>query len=81
LGANIAVPVLDISETGIRLMVKSALDKGNETEVSIAGYGQSRPVKLPADVVWAVQAADGTYCIGARFQKRLTYAELGHLTK
>jgi len=26
-------------------------------------------------VAWSVPAADGTYCLGARFQKRLTYGD------
>jgi hypothetical protein len=76
LGPNLALRVLDTSETGVRLMVGTALDSGQEIEVQIVGPARGRASKLLADVVWCVPAADGTFCVGARFRKRLSYAEL-----
>ena len=75
LGPNLAVSLLDLSETGVRLVVKSALEKGQEIEIGLLGLNHPRPIKLPAVVAWSVPAADGTYCLGARFQKRLTYGD------
>jgi len=37
-------------------------------------------VTVPARVVWAVPAADGQCCIGARFEKRVAYVDLVSLT-
>jgi hypothetical protein len=39
LGPNVALSVYDISETGIRLVVKSALATGQEIEVELIGPG------------------------------------------
>ena len=75
LGKNLAVSLLDLSETGVRMVVSSALNPPQEIEVSVAPTSQSRPIKALADVVWCVPAADGTFCIGARFQKRLRYQD------
>jgi hypothetical protein len=75
LGNNLALCALDISETGVRLVAKAALAKGQEIEVSLMGPGQSRPFKVMAEVVWCSAAADGTFCMGARFQKRLLYKD------
>jgi hypothetical protein len=79
LGTNQAVSLLDVSETGIRLVVKSALEKGQEIILELLGPGHIRPVKVPAIVIWSVATADGTHCIGARFQRRLPYADMQKL--
>jgi len=80
LGRNIGETVLDLSETGVRLVVSTALDDGQEIEVILQGQGQPSRIKVLANVVWCVPAADGRYCIGARFQKYLSYADFGRLT-
>jgi hypothetical protein len=67
IGPNLAVCVLDISADGIRLIVKSQLEKGQKIEVDLEGIGYCRPLRLAAEVVWALQAADGNWCIGAKF--------------
>jgi hypothetical protein len=76
LGRNFAVSVLDISVTGIRLLVSAALEQGQEVEITLQGLGQRRPCKLPATVMWCVSTADGNCCIGARFQRNLPYSDL-----
>jgi hypothetical protein len=80
LGPNVAVQVLDVSEAGVRLVVQAALRPGQEIQVSLEGVARSRPVKAVARVVWAVEAADGNYCVGAQFERTLSYADLQHLT-
>ncbi len=66
-GPNLAVSVLDLSADGIRLIVKSPLGTGQKIEVDLEGIGYSRPLKLSAEVVWSLQAADGNWCVGAKF--------------
>lgn len=80
LGANMAVSVLDVSETGIRLLVKAGFKEKQEIEVLLSGAGQTQHATLLANVVWCVPAADGNFCIGARFQKPLPYGVLQLLT-
>jgi hypothetical protein len=82
LGPNIALSLLDVSETGARLLVKRPLVRGAEIELGLLAPGSVRASTLPAVVIWAVETADGTHCIGVQFQKRLTYAavqDLGRL--
>ena len=80
LGRNIAVRVLDISETGVRLLVKEELPVKREFEVTLESAA-SRPVKVVAEVIWSVATADGHFCVGARFQKPLSYAALQGLAR
>ncbi|HTU21977.1 MAG TPA: PilZ domain-containing protein [Gemmataceae bacterium] len=67
IGANLALSVLDISADGIRLLVRSRLEPGQRIEVDLEGIGYCRPLKLAAEVVWSLQTADGSWCIGAKF--------------
>jgi PilZ domain-containing protein len=80
LGRNIGEAVLDLSETGIRFIVSIPLEKRQEIEVTLQGQAQPQAVKLMAEVVWCVATADKRYCVGARFQKYLSYADFGRLT-
>jgi hypothetical protein len=66
-GANLALAILDISADGIRMVVRSSLDKGQKIEVDLEGIGYCRPLKLDAEVVWALATADGNGCVGAKF--------------
>jgi hypothetical protein len=66
-GRNLALSVLDISADGIRLTVRSPLEKGQKIEVYLEGIGYCRPLKLAAEVVWALPTADGNWCVGAKF--------------
>ena len=81
LGPNLAVGVLDISESGVRLLLKAPLDVHQDVEVNLLGPGKGRPFKVLADVIWCVAAADGTFCVGARFQKALRFFDLQALCR
>jgi hypothetical protein len=80
LGPNLAVALLDLSEGGVRLTVKEPLEHGQEIEIELTAPGQGRPLRLLATIVWAIAAADGTHAIGARFHRRMAYADLQRLT-
>ena len=79
LGPNVVVSVVDLSESGARLVVKVPLEKGQEVEVNLQGQSQARPVKLPAVVVWVTPLPDSTYSAGVAFQRRLSYPDLQDL--
>ncbi len=76
LGPNIVLELLDISETGIRLRVSAACRRGQEMELELSSLNTPRPLKIPAEVVWCVPGDAGTYSIGLRFRRALSY----HLT-
>jgi hypothetical protein len=75
MGSNIAVAVLDVSESGVRLKLKQDLPIGHEFEVKLENIA-SKGVKTTARVVWSVPAADGTFVIGARFTTAVNYGDL-----
>jgi len=79
LGPNVGVNVLDLSETGIRMLVCAPLKEKEEVLIELLGAGQRKPVKLHATVCWVVATADGGHCVGASFQRRLRYADLQQL--
>lgn len=79
LGKNLALSILDVSETGVRLVVDCPLHPLQEIEVILSVPLQAKPIKALADVTWCVPAADGNYCIGASFRRRLNYADLSVL--
>src|SRR3954447_19621678 len=74
-GSNIATAILDVSETGARLLLKEQLREGQEFEVNFETMG-SHPIKTIATVVWTVAAADGRFVTGVRFDKALRWADL-----
>ncbi len=80
LGKNIALTVLDISETGIRLLLRQPLKVGKEFEIILEGPG-THEVKLIAKVIWTVETADGEYCVGACFGKPIGYSDLQSLSR
>jgi PilZ domain len=81
LGRNEAVTTLDLSETGARLVVRTALTPGTEVEVQLTGTGVARPLKRPARVVWSLPLADGNHVTGVTFDKALPYADLQRLAR
>ncbi len=79
LGPNLAVTGLDISETGIRLILKATLEIGQEVEIVLSGLGLNRPLKRPGKVVWSLALEDGRWCAGVSFEKALRYADVQNL--
>jgi hypothetical protein len=80
LGPNIAIQILDISESGIRLLLREPMETGKEFEVTLEGPG-SRPNRHLAQVVWCVALPDGSYVVGAKWEKYLPYPELLSLAR
>lgn len=80
LGRNIAKQFLDLSETGVRLVVSAELQTGQEVEVLLHGTGLGRAVKRLARVVWVVKAGEESYCAGLHFDKPLDYASVQQIS-
>ena len=80
LGPNLALSVLDVSETGIRVILSNEVRQGQEIEINLENVAH-RPVKVLAEVIWAMPTPDGHFCVGARFQRHLAYADLRALTR
>lgn len=80
LGPNLALSLLDISESGVRLRLRESLPLGQEVSITLEGAGGVRPVQRLGRVVWSVAAADGSYCAGVSLDKRLEYRQFLELT-
>jgi hypothetical protein len=81
LGPNLAVAVLNVSETGIALLLTEALDSGQQISLTLDATTGGRPVKRLGTVVWSAPAAEGTSRAGVRFEKPLRGIELDHLSR
>jgi hypothetical protein len=79
LGPNLAAGLLDVSESGARLALREALRPGQEVTVGLLGPGQ-QTVRVLGVVAWALPDADGGCVAGLRFERRLSYQDLQHLT-
>jgi PilZ domain len=80
LGANLAIALVDISETGARLTVKSTLEKGQMVAIALEGREHVRPIKCTATVVRSETDADGSCRIAVLWDKRLSFSELLKMT-
>jgi hypothetical protein len=75
MGANLVVTVLDVSDSGTRLIVKQALEPRAEVEIILSGYGLKTPIKRIGNVRWQVALENGQFCMGIEFQKHLPYRD------
>ena len=75
LGANLALNLLDVSDSGVRLVLTEPLQSGAEVEVLISGYGMRDTIKRLAVVRWQVTLDTGHFCVGIEFQKRIPYRD------
>ena len=73
--ADLPAVLLDVSETGVRLIVAHALKAGSEISVSLQGQANTRPIVQIGKVAWALPTTDGAFCIGVGFHRRLTHRE------
>ncbi len=81
-GPNILKNVVNLSETGICVVVKPELKKGSEVEVLFAGADQGKALKRVARVVWIrPQNEEEGWCLGLHFQAPLPYAALLRLVR
>jgi PilZ domain len=80
LGPDLVKFPLDISETGVRLVLKVELGEGQEVEVLISG-GHGKPLKRTARVIWSVPTENNCHVVGVRFDGHLPFAELQGVTR
>ena len=72
-GSNVAKSLLDISETGARLLLRQSIEPGRRVELRLHGWGHVSPLAVVAQVIWCEPAKDGMFRIGVRFEQHLSY--------
>lgn len=80
-GPNFADSFLDVSEGGIRLVSRAALELGQQVEISLEGSAMGRGLTRVAKVVWSLALENGNHCVGLQFEKRIAYADLQKLAR
>src|SRR5262245_54676513 len=81
LGPNIGLRMLDLSEAGVRMIVKVQLAEKDEVEIGFMAPADMREIFRKGKVVWVVPTADGEFCIGVLFEKFLPYTNVIDLSR
>lgn len=79
MGPNIAVRMLDVSEGGVRMHLRSTPSVGEEVQVEMISPDGSRSTFREGQIVWVEPAADGECRAGIQFSRRLDLTSLGEL--
>jgi hypothetical protein len=80
LGPNIAVGLLDLSETGVRLVLREPVEMAKEVSVTLESPQYRKALRLVGRAAWCLTTAEGLYCVGIEFEKRLQYMDWQKLT-
>jgi hypothetical protein len=78
-GPNLAAAAVDLSETGVRLVLKSDLPRGQQVEIIL--QGQCQPVKRVGMVAWSKNRPDGAFEVGIHFDSNLSYSDYRDFTQ
>lgn len=79
LGPNIAVALLDLSESGARLEVSQDVKVGQEVTITLDSVVNMKSAKRLGNVLRCQPLESGHYALGVAFTKRLAYAEVSGL--
>lgn len=79
LGPNLAIGLVDVSETGARLTTK-VLEKGKRVLILLEGREHLRPIKCEGTVVRSEEVSPETCKIAVLWEKRLSFTEILKMT-
>ena len=78
-GPDTVLSLVNLSDAGVRLVLRKALDVGQLVEVELLAPGWKRPVRRSGVVVWARGLKEGTSHAGIFFSRSLSPVELRDL--
>ena len=81
LGPDLALLLIDVSEDGVGVRLKSAVELKAEVEVELLAPGFRKPLKRQGIVRWVRQLEDGTFAAGIQLHRRLSYAEVDQIAR
>lgn len=80
LGPDLVVDALNISETGIRLLLREAVVCGEEIRLQLRADDLPEAIVRLGKVVWSLELpADGYYYAGLQFDRPVPGEQLRHL--
>lgn len=80
MGPDLALSLVDVSETGALLMVKATLERDQEVTLILDSPCFRRPTKFSGTVAWCMPFKPGAYCLGVQFRTSLNYEDLNYLS-
>jgi hypothetical protein len=80
LGPDLALALLDLSQTGALLLLKVPLELKQPVAVELFSTAYPKPVSVDARVARCTPTPEGTYLVGVRFERNLSYADVHRLT-
>ena len=79
MGPNLAAGLIELSQSGCRVRLKTAIEPGTEVEVALWPPAGIRSVRGPAEVRWCRPVRDGTFLAGVRFRRSVSNGDLRKL--
>jgi hypothetical protein len=79
--SDIAIALLDVSPSGLKLAVRGLLRRGERVRVALGQPGEPWAYHGPAVVRWCVPGAEGTALVGLRLRRPLAAQAVGELTE
>src|SRR4051812_29323335 len=79
-GPDLTLYIVDVSEAGVRLLIRLPLEPGQEVRLVLQGPAGHPPIEAPARVIWSVALPGGRCCVGLSFERPLAPAELEAVT-
>lgn len=76
---DLAVSLGDVSESGLRLLVRETLQKWQEVTIGLTGQDEQRPMQVTGTIVWS-EPADGGYLVGVHLAKPLPLSAIQKVT-
>lgn len=72
--------VLDLSDSGARLVVSCPFAPDERVDIVLASYALPRPIQAAATVCWcAPMPEENAWSIGVRFDTRLRYRQISSM--
>lgn len=80
LGPNLASGLGDISESGVLLLLKVGLEKGQNVTLLLEGREHLRPVRTHGTIAWCVPMEGGAFRAGVKLDSYLRYKDILKIT-
>jgi hypothetical protein len=79
-GPNLIAVVLDLSEAGARLLVRTPLEVGEEVVLGLERPSRQTPVTRPGKIVWSFPITDHSYAAGVWLEEHLDSDDIREAT-
>jgi Tfp pilus assembly protein PilZ len=77
---DLALALMDVSETGVRLLLTTAVSEGQAVIVTLRNLRHPEALERSGTVRWCVPTAQGSHCAGVELDPPLAFADVQRLT-